>query len=74
MQPGCMYAGTTVSGHFDFRQYQAVIAVSVLLYLHSLLFTLYYILPVDDKDNKYVPGKGGNKSLTCLYMLNVMSK
>jgi hypothetical protein len=37
--------------------YQALIAFAVLVYVHSLLFVVYYLLPTDPVDgHKYIPG------------------
>lgn len=38
------------------RPYQFVIVCGVLVYLHTLVTSLYYLLPVDDDNQKYIPG------------------
>jgi hypothetical protein len=45
-----------LSGYFDMRPYQAVMGIAILVFIHSVVFTAYYILPVDENENKYVPG------------------
>jgi hypothetical protein len=52
----CSYNGWKIDGSFDFRPYQLCIAAAVLVYLHSLIFTLYYILPLDENSHKFIPG------------------
>ena len=36
--------------------FQYVIALSVIVFIHNALWILYYVLPVDTADRKYVPG------------------
>ena len=38
------------------RPYQFVIGAGVLIYIHTLITSMYYLLPVDDNNEKYVPG------------------
>lgn len=38
------------------RPYQFVIVTGVLIYLQTLVTSLYYLLPVDDANQKYIPG------------------
>lgn len=52
----CPYNKSDVSGSFDMSPYQALIAFSVLVYIHSLLFVVYYLLPMDSDGNKHIPG------------------
>jgi hypothetical protein len=40
------------------RPYEFVIVAGVLIYLHTLVTSLYYLLPVDEQDEKYIPGEG----------------
>lgn len=44
------------SGQFSFIPFQYMIAVMSFLFVHSVLFTGYYLLPVDSSDKKYIPG------------------
>eukprot|EP01032_Pedospumella_encystans_P014832 gene14832-17010_t len=50
----CPY--TITSGSFNMRPYQFVIGAGVLIYIHTLITSMYYLLPVDDNNEKYVPG------------------
>ena len=53
--PGCMQLN--VGGTFDYRPYQLSIAAGSLVFIHSFLFTIYYLLPIDPgTGHKYVPG------------------
>jgi hypothetical protein len=45
-----------LSGYFNMRPYQLVITSGVLIYLHTLVTSIYYLLPVDDANQKYIPG------------------
>lgn len=38
------------------RPFEFVIVVGVLIYLHTLVTSIYYLLPVDDDNQKYIPG------------------
>ena len=55
-QKHCIY-GHSVSGYFDFQPFQAVIAIGTLVFVHSTLFSIYYILPLDSNNNKFIPGR-----------------
>ena len=44
------------------RPYQFVIGMGVLIYIHTLITSMYYLLPVDDDNQKYIPG-----TLTCCF-------
>lgn len=54
--PSCALFNTNITGHFDFTSYQAVVASGVCLFIHSLIFSVYYLLPVDETGQKHVPG------------------
>lgn len=45
-----------INGYFDYRAYQIVLAVAVIIYAHSLVFTIYYVLPMDEENRKFIPG------------------
>lgn len=45
-----------VSGYFDYRPYQLIIAASVLAFIYSSFILVYYILPVDADSKKVLPG------------------
>jgi hypothetical protein len=45
-----------LSGYFNMRPYQLVITSGVLIYQHTLVTSIYYQLPVDDANQKYIPG------------------
>lgn len=47
---------TNLSGSFNMRPYQLVVGAGVLIYIHTLITSMYYLLPVDDNNQKYVPG------------------
>ena len=46
-----------LSGSFKLRQYHFVIAVGVFIFVHAMITSTYYLLPVDEQNEKYVPGK-----------------
>lgn len=46
-----------LSGHFNFRAYEAVLAIVILVFIYSLVFSIYFLLPVDENNQKYVPGE-----------------
>ena len=54
--PTCALFLTSISGHFDFTSYQAVVAAGVCLFVHSIVFCLYYVLPLDETGQKHIPG------------------
>lgn len=54
--PDCSYKEAVISGYFDYDPFEAVIAAGVLVYLNSIFFLIYYILPVDANNHKYIPG------------------
>jgi hypothetical protein len=39
------------------RPYQAALAISGIVYGYSIVFCLYYILPVDELRHKFIPGQ-----------------
>ena len=45
-----------VSGSFNYRPYKFVIASGALMTIHSISILLLYLLPVDDRQVKYIPG------------------
>jgi hypothetical protein len=47
---------TVSSGDFYYDSYKLVIAISSFVFIHSTLFVAYYLLPVDLRGQKYVPG------------------
>lgn len=52
----CPYYSSSITGFFDFRPFQTAIAAAILVYIHSLAFLVYYILPVDSDHHKFIPG------------------
>ena len=52
--PGC--TSGPIEGYFNLSPFQLVIVASALEYAHSLLFTIFYILPVDEDNQKFIPG------------------
>lgn len=44
-------------GHFDVRAYQFAIAAGVLIFVHTSVTCLYYLIPADNENRKYCPGK-----------------
>ena len=52
--PGC--TSGPIDGYFYLSPFQLVIVASALEYAHSLLFTIFYILPVDEDNQKFIPG------------------
>mmetsp|Transcript_8052 Transcript_8052/g.13652 ORF Transcript_8052/g.13652 Transcript_8052/m.13652 type:complete len:405 (-) Transcript_8052:1963-3177(-) len=55
LEPNCGYKGY-YEGEFSFVSFQYIIALCVIIFLHNALWILYYVLPVDTADRKYVPG------------------
>jgi hypothetical protein len=45
-----------MNGSFNMRPYQFVVGAGVLIYIHTLVTSMYYLLPVDENNQKYVPG------------------
>mmetsp|Transcript_164 Transcript_164/g.217 ORF Transcript_164/g.217 Transcript_164/m.217 type:complete len:407 (+) Transcript_164:116-1336(+) len=45
-----------LSGSFNFRSYQLVIAIGVMSFLFNGLICGYYLLPIDSDRLKYIPG------------------
>eukprot|EP01034_Spumella_vulgaris_P022049 gene22049-28144_t len=45
-----------MQGSFNYRPYQVLLALGVMVYIYNSLFALYYILPADVNKHKYVPG------------------
>jgi hypothetical protein len=45
-----------MEGHFSYVPYHYVLASCVLIFIHSLVTILYYLLPVDSLNRKYIPG------------------
>lgn len=52
------------------RPYQVVIAVGVIVYLYSLLLSFYYLLPVNERNNKFIPGKIASMRANKLHRVN----
>jgi hypothetical protein len=50
---------------FTLRPYAYVLAVGVLVFVHSVVVALYYLLPVDALGRKYIPGLA-NSPLRCI--------
>eukprot|EP01036_Dinobryon_divergens_P034061 gene34061-44009_t len=46
-------------GSFNYRPYQAVIAIGVIVYIHGVLLSVYYWLPVNAEQQKFIPGGYG---------------
>lgn len=45
-----------IHGSFNMQPYRLIISVSVILYCHSFIVALYYLLPVDASQRKIIPG------------------
>ena len=45
-----------MKGHFSYVPYHYVLAACVLIFIHSLVTILYYLLPVDSLNRKFIPG------------------
>ena len=43
-------------GDFYYDSYKLIIAVSCFIFIHSIIFLAYYLLPVDLNGQKYIPG------------------
>ena len=50
------YCDYDFEGHFNMRPYQFVIVVGVLIFIHTLITSMYYLLPVNEENEKYIPG------------------
>lgn len=44
------------SSYFDMRPYRFVVVVGVMICIHTLIALVYYVMPVDENNDKYVPG------------------
>lgn len=44
------------ASYFDMRPYRFVVAVGILTCMHTLIAAMYYVMPVDENNDKYVPG------------------
>lgn len=51
----CVYAHQQIGGSFDFTSFQCALAVAILIFIHSVLWVAYYVLPVDANGHKHVP-------------------
>jgi hypothetical protein len=45
-----------IAGSFSLAPFQLIIVCAAFEYAHSLLFTIFYVLPVDDQNEKFIPG------------------
>jgi hypothetical protein len=57
IQAGCGINSKKYSGSFNFRPYQVIIALGVINFVHSISYMVYYVLPLNEQQQKYVPGK-----------------
>lgn len=48
---------SSFEGSFNMQPYRLIVSVSVILYCHSFLVALYYLLPVDASKRKIIPGQ-----------------
>jgi hypothetical protein len=55
-QRGCAFKDRFY-GRFNFRAYQLVIAVGVIVFLTNGAYIVHYCLPQDSQGKKYVLGK-----------------
>ena len=55
----CPYKGY-YKGEFSYVSFHYIIALCAIIFLHNALWILYYILPVDSSERKYVPGNVWN--------------
>ena len=46
-----------LSGFFDMRPYFMVVMVGGIITVHTLSIAVYYLLPVNEEGEKYIPGK-----------------
>lgn len=53
--PTCALSNTNITGNFDFTPFQTTLAAAVLIFVHSFLFSIYYVLPVDTNGQKHIP-------------------
>lgn len=53
----CRYR-SHISGSFDFTAFQFALCVSALLFGYSVTILVFYILPIDIDNHKYIPGLG----------------
>ena len=51
----CLYY--SVQGSFNFWPYQFVQGVGITVFTTAALSVIYYILPVNEQQHKYIPGK-----------------
>lgn len=51
----CVYSQKEIGGSFDFTSFQCALAVAILIFIHSVLWVAYYVLPVDANGHKHVP-------------------
>lgn len=54
--PNCAYNSQTISGSFNLRPFRACIAAASCVFIFNILFNVYYLLPVDSSNHKFVPG------------------
>ena len=54
--PACTYNNDVIIGTFNMRPFSACIAAASCVFVFNILFNVYYILPVDNNNHKYVPG------------------
>ena len=50
-----MQENAHIMGHFDFRSYKITMAMAIVLYVENISLLMYYLLPVDENDQKYFP-------------------
>lgn len=56
-----------MGGSFNMRPYQFVIGAGVLIYIHTMITSMYYLLPVDNDNQKYLPGTLQHSYNPCLF-------
>lgn len=52
----CAYNSDVIIGTFNLRPFSAAIAAASCVFVFNILFNVYYVLPVDNNNHKYVPG------------------
>lgn len=56
LDPYCSDELGETDGYFDFRAYEFLMVVAVLVYFKNTSLLIYYLLPVDEDQHKFVPG------------------
>lgn len=56
---------------FTLMPYQYVLAAGVLVFVHSVVVALFYLLPVDPQGRKYIPGLVNSPLRCCMSQENI---